>query len=70
MLDHEVHECLIQFVENLSAVDTFPAGSHLFCIFNYPEEYEEALCGHHHHCGAEILESLLAKNILTRVRGK
>ncbi len=61
MLDHEVHgrvhERLIQLVENLPAVDTFPAESSLFHVFNDPEDYAETHRGHHL-CGAETLESL------------
>jgi hypothetical protein len=61
MLDHEVHgrvhERLIKLVENLIAVDTIPAESGLFRIFNDPKDYAEALCGRHL-CGAETLESL------------
>ncbi len=41
MLDHEVHgrvhEPLIQLVENLPAVDTFPAESGLFSFFMTPK---------------------------------
>jgi hypothetical protein len=47
-------------VENISAADTFPAESHLFCVFEDPKEYEEALRGRHQLCGAEMLESLQA----------
>jgi hypothetical protein len=61
MLDHEVHgrvhERLIQLVENLPAVDTFPAESGLFCVIRDPEDYAEALRGRHL-CGAETLQSL------------
>jgi hypothetical protein len=58
MLDHEVHEHLIQLVENLPAADTFLAESGLFHVFNDPKESKEALCGRHHLFGAENLESL------------
>jgi hypothetical protein len=61
MLNHEVHgrvhERLIQLVENLPAADTFPAESGLFRVIRDPEDYAEALCGHHL-CGAETLQSL------------
>jgi hypothetical protein len=61
MLDHEVyglvHEHLIELVENLIAVDTIPAESGLFRVFNDLKDYAEALRGRHL-CGAETLESL------------
>jgi hypothetical protein len=72
MLDHEVHgrihERLIQLVENIPAADTFPAESHLFHVFNDPKEYEEALHGCDHLCGAEMLESLQGRKRKTRTR--
>jgi hypothetical protein len=46
MMDHGVHGCdherLIKVVENIPVMDTFPARSHLFRIFNDPKEYQEA----------------------------
>jgi hypothetical protein len=45
MLDHEVHgrvhERLIQLVENIPAVDTFPAESRLFRVFNEEENEDK-----------------------------
>jgi hypothetical protein len=49
-------------VENIPAADTFPAESHLFCVFNEAKEYEEALHGHPHLCGADMLERLQASS--------
>jgi hypothetical protein len=73
MLDHEVHgrvhERLIQLVENLPAADTFPAESSLFRVFRDPEDYAEALRGHHL-CGAETLESLKLSPSRTKKRSR
>jgi hypothetical protein len=73
MLDHEVHgrvhERLIELVENLIAVDTIPAESSLFHVFRDPEDYAEALRGHHL-CGAETLESLKLSPSRTKKRSR
>jgi hypothetical protein len=73
MMDHEVHgrvhEHLIKVVENIPAADTFPARSPMFRTFDDPEEYQEALWGHHHLCGPEKKRiKILVKKVLFRVK--
>jgi hypothetical protein len=57
VMDHKVyghiHKHLIKFMENISAVDTLPARSHMFHIFDDPKDYEEVLHGCHHLYGVE-----------------
>jgi hypothetical protein len=58
MVDHEVHgyvhECIIKLVDNLQAVDAFPARSQLFQVLNDPEVYEDAHWGHQYLYEAEL----------------
>ena len=72
MADHEihgrVHECLIKVVEDLPTASEFPADANvLWCVLKDPEEYHDALQGHHHLFGSEALESLRDEHNLKRI---